>query len=343
MTLLDFLQDHISEGGDGLNFKGVTWTAAAKLLEASRTKGAPKNALATKNKFANLKETYFVVDALNNVSGFKWDEENGADIDGDTLPVWNTYVDRFPKAKRFKKKGWPHYFAVQAMIPAVARLKGANVFQPLQDPPDDDSDKQEDHGEKGEPEENVGDENIDWPPSDDESMLDPVLRANSKPVNAPIIAPIIAPIDTTTDDAITARLPTGTPLAPLSLHRRKYSALIASGSGSAYTTSPSSTPGPSSAKRRHVSKPELPALDPEAAAISERIDNFTEAFRVATGTATTGLEASPIRKCRAIRSAQELEEDLSDSELVSLVNIFRSDVGAADTYLELKHQESRKA
>ena len=54
MTLLDFLQDHISEGGDGLNFKGVTWTAVAKVLEASRTKGAPKNALATKNKFANV-------------------------------------------------------------------------------------------------------------------------------------------------------------------------------------------------------------------------------------------------------------------------------------------------
>ena len=53
-TLLDFLQDHISEGGDGLGFKGVTWTAAVKLLEASRTKGAPKNALATKNKFANV-------------------------------------------------------------------------------------------------------------------------------------------------------------------------------------------------------------------------------------------------------------------------------------------------
>jgi hypothetical protein len=53
-TLLNFLQDHISEGGDGLNFKGVTWTAAAKVLEASRTKGALKNALATKNKFVNV-------------------------------------------------------------------------------------------------------------------------------------------------------------------------------------------------------------------------------------------------------------------------------------------------
>jgi hypothetical protein len=30
---------------------------------------------------------------LKQVSGFKWDEENGADINSNTLPVWNTYID----------------------------------------------------------------------------------------------------------------------------------------------------------------------------------------------------------------------------------------------------------
>jgi hypothetical protein len=152
------------------------------------------------------------------------------------------FVQRFPKAKWFKKKGWLHYFAVQAMIPTVARVKGVNVFQPLQDPPDDDSEKQED-GEKweGEPEENVGDENIDnknmgnenvgnenidWPASDDESMLDPALCTNSKPVST-AISPLI-------DACITA------PLAPLGLHKRKYSAIIASGSGSPSATTTTS-------------------------------------------------------------------------------------------------------
>lgn len=33
------------------------------------------------------------MEALKNVSGFKWDEENGADVDGDTLAVWNAYVE----------------------------------------------------------------------------------------------------------------------------------------------------------------------------------------------------------------------------------------------------------
>jgi hypothetical protein len=50
--LLDFLQDHILEGGDGVNFKTVTWTAAAKVVDENWTKGAPKNAIACKNKWA---------------------------------------------------------------------------------------------------------------------------------------------------------------------------------------------------------------------------------------------------------------------------------------------------
>jgi hypothetical protein len=45
------------------------------------------------NDISQLKETYFVIDALKQVSGFKWDEENGTDINSDTLPVWNAYVE----------------------------------------------------------------------------------------------------------------------------------------------------------------------------------------------------------------------------------------------------------
>jgi hypothetical protein len=45
------------------------------------------------NDILQLKETYFIIDALKQVSGFKWDEENGTDINSDTLPVWNAYVE----------------------------------------------------------------------------------------------------------------------------------------------------------------------------------------------------------------------------------------------------------
>jgi hypothetical protein len=134
--LIDFILDHKAEGGDGLNFKGATWTAAAKLLDAKRTKGGIKTSLACKNKFTNarrhifyrflsfflcsqtyilqLKEVYLVVDALKQVSGFTWDDEYGAHI---------------------KTKGWPHYDTMKAMMPT--HNKSVNVFQlmmPTQEP-----------------------------------------------------------------------------------------------------------------------------------------------------------------------------------------------------------------
>jgi hypothetical protein len=52
--LLEFLQDHILEDGDGVNFKTVTWTAVAKVVDENWTKGAPKNAIACRNKFTGV-------------------------------------------------------------------------------------------------------------------------------------------------------------------------------------------------------------------------------------------------------------------------------------------------
>jgi len=52
--LIEFLQDHAAEAGDGLNFKGPAWTGAVKVLAACRTIGAPKNALACKNKYSSV-------------------------------------------------------------------------------------------------------------------------------------------------------------------------------------------------------------------------------------------------------------------------------------------------
>jgi hypothetical protein len=128
---------------------------------------------------------------------------------------------------------------------------------------------------------------------------------------------------------------------PSAIHKQKNSALTASGSPfPSINTSPSSTPGPS-VKRRHISKI-LPDRDPEDIAMGERMDNFTEAFCVATRTASTGVEVSPICKCRAIHSAQELEVDLSDTDLAALVDLFYTDVSAADTYMELKWDSLRK-
>jgi hypothetical protein len=86
----------------------------------------------------------------------------------------------------------------------------------------------------------------------------------------------------------------------------------------------------------------LPDHDPEDIMIGECMDNFTEAFCVATGTASTGVEVSPICKCHAIHSAQELEVDLGDTDLAALLDLFYTGVSAADMYMELKWDSLRK-
>jgi hypothetical protein len=48
---VEFLQDHSAESEDELNFKRVTWTAAAMMLGALCTKGGVKTPLVYKNKW----------------------------------------------------------------------------------------------------------------------------------------------------------------------------------------------------------------------------------------------------------------------------------------------------
>jgi hypothetical protein len=72
------------------------------------------------------------------------------------------------------------------------------------------------------------------------------------------------------------------------------------------------------------------------------ISDISDAIRDTTGR-PTGLEASPLRKCHAIRSAEEREGDLDEKDLITLVDIFTADVSAADTCMELRRDGLRKA
>lgn len=40
-----------------------------------------------------MKETYLVVEGLKGQSGFRWDEDKGADIQLDSESVWVAYVE----------------------------------------------------------------------------------------------------------------------------------------------------------------------------------------------------------------------------------------------------------
>ncbi|KAI0706336.1 hypothetical protein C8Q76DRAFT_696628 [Earliella scabrosa] len=119
------------------------------------------------------------------------------------------------------------------------------------------------------------------------------------------------------------------PTTPAPSHKRKSPAL-----------------GDSSSKKPRASQGAL-ALQ----AVGEQLNDFNDIMRslVATeqgsssGTAAVTLPSTPHRKQLAIRRAQELETDLLDDEVVSLLTIFEKDASAADAYLVLERPGVRKA
>jgi hypothetical protein len=89
---------------------------------------------------------------LKQVSGFKWDE-NGTDINNNTLPVWNTYVEMYalstlhyfthhniypgvPKGCVLSNKGLATLFQHANDDAIISIYRGTNVFHPLQDNPE---------------------------------------------------------------------------------------------------------------------------------------------------------------------------------------------------------------
>jgi hypothetical protein len=79
-------------------------------------------------------------------------------------------IQRYPKAARFKNKGWPHYDIMQSIMLLQLCTKGTNIFHPMQGTLSDvlslptmENNGNEDGGEVG------GDDFVDWPPSDEET------------------------------------------------------------------------------------------------------------------------------------------------------------------------------
>jgi hypothetical protein len=51
-VLIDYLDEHQAEAGDGLSFKMATWNGAAVKVVESTTKGSPKDGTGCKNNWA---------------------------------------------------------------------------------------------------------------------------------------------------------------------------------------------------------------------------------------------------------------------------------------------------
>jgi hypothetical protein len=175
-----------------------------------------------------------------------------------------------------------------------------NMFHPLQDNPEN-NEQEEDKKAEGGRGDKTGLANVSWPPSDNEQTIDPILHILTTSMDTPASAP---PPTFSAPSPFAPSAPS--PFAPsapslftlsaplLALHKQKYSALMGLASIST-TPSPYSTPV-LSRKWYHISKPLAPALDPDTVVLGGDIDSFTDAFGVATGTAPTNMEVSPLRK-----------------------------------------------
>lgn len=71
---------------------------------------------------------YRVIRAIQEVSGWVWDDETGASITAHTASSWEDYVKCHPGAKPFRNKGWVHLAKVSLLMPSTAI--GVNVYHP---------------------------------------------------------------------------------------------------------------------------------------------------------------------------------------------------------------------
>ena len=96
------------------------------------------------------------------------------------------------------------------------------------------------------------------------------------------------------------------------------------------------TPGPSAEKQ---------VWSTIAGTLSELHDglsHFTDVIAAVGPGFTVGLDATPIRKNKAIQHMEKFEVDLDNSQKLDLMDLFTSDVAKADAYLAIEGEGLRK-
>ncbi|KAG1816336.1 uncharacterized protein BJ212DRAFT_1503075 [Suillus subaureus] len=96
-ALLHHLIQNWAAGGNGGNFTMPTFNSAAAAIndnDVIQTIGPPKMGKMVKTKWTLLKKIFNQIKIYCNVSGFHWDNVQGAGIKGTAAAsVWDTYVD----------------------------------------------------------------------------------------------------------------------------------------------------------------------------------------------------------------------------------------------------------
>lgn len=76
--------------------------------------------------------------------------------------------------------------------------------------------------------------------------------------------------------------------------------------------------------------------------LREGLDNFTGVFASVAAGRPVGVEATPVRKDKAIKRMEQLETDLDDMQKLDLMDLFTKDVKMADAYLSMEGEGLRK-
>ncbi|KAF9236555.1 hypothetical protein BU15DRAFT_49835, partial [Melanogaster broomeanus] len=128
-AFLSFLLDNKAAAGDG-GFKPVTYNAAVVHLSEKfpMQTGGEKVPNSCKCKWTSLKKSYNAVVDIKNTSGFTWSDQFRAGIQSSSDNIWARYCKAstsHPAAKPFRHKSFPHFAAVEALVPRQG--KGAHV------------------------------------------------------------------------------------------------------------------------------------------------------------------------------------------------------------------------
>ncbi|KAG2357571.1 hypothetical protein BDR07DRAFT_1211117, partial [Suillus spraguei] len=80
-----------------------------------------KSQSSCKTKWTALKRNYTIVKDIKALFGFAWNDEHGVFVTPETSGTWDAYSKAHPQSKPYSSKGFPHFYAIEEMMPSAAK------------------------------------------------------------------------------------------------------------------------------------------------------------------------------------------------------------------------------
>ncbi|KAI0740594.1 hypothetical protein C8Q76DRAFT_708295 [Earliella scabrosa] len=92
-----------------------------------------------------------------------------------------------------------------------------------------------------------------------------------------------------------------------------------------------------------VGKRSRPTTSSALGNISDGLDRFTDVLAAVGTGRPLGLDATSVRKNKAVKRVETMESDLDDEQKLDLMDLFCKDVTMADAYLSIESDSLRKS